>query len=187
MSAINVANTVYIAQVGQDIKYSLNQGASYSDITAWPLTINNTGGSTAKVLFKTDITITDGDQYFICGSSNIQFGDQSLNEDGTKPLITVSLSGGDTYLGLIRNGISGPAGVGVNGYNNIKIYNLSLQSNNSTLINGGGWFCWARFARGATGCFVVNCSVSAIIELDRTRIRFQDGGDFAEWLSEKMT
>ncbi len=93
--------TLSIRQLGDTIQSS-------TDNTTWttlsfPVTVtnNNTGAGVVKVDFTTDITLTSTTQYFICGSSNIQFGSTSLKSDGSRPKITVNA---DNYQGLIKNG-----------------------------------------------------------------------------------
>jgi hypothetical protein len=100
--------------------------------------------------FTTDITF-NGQAYFICSSSHIQFGSSIV--DGNIPIITID--GVPDYPGLIQNG----GGLFLsNGYNNITIQNIGVKSiNGSTLADQGGWVCQNNFARGASNNNIINC------------------------------
>jgi hypothetical protein len=133
------------------ILYKINDG-SY-DSFSLPITIvNSNTSSTLKVLFENGIPILNYVFYFICGSDSIQFGSASLQNDGTRPIITIDAITG--YEGLIKNGDSFG-----NGYNNIYIYNLDINTiNDSTLTSNSGWFGREYFAKGANNCYIINCS-----------------------------
>jgi hypothetical protein len=118
------------------------------------LQINNAGSGVLYVIFDTDIIINSR-WYIICGTSNIQFGDTSLNPDGTRPKITIN----DITLhpGFIQNGTSS-----ANGKSNIYVYNLEINAIDSTLDNddgvGGGWVGQEYFGRGSDNNYIINCS-----------------------------
>ena len=137
--------------VGNGIDYRINNG-SYNGII-FPATIVNTNTDyTLKVLFETDMTIDNNNYYFICGSSNIQFGSESLKTDGSRPVITIAV---DNYDGLISNGSETNPG-----FNNIYIYNLVVDGTGRNTQIGGGWFGMNGFGNGVTHNYIVNCSSS---------------------------
>ncbi len=151
MSTINATGTIYIRNNSGTVEYNINN--SIWTTISWPVTINNIDTSNVlKVLFTTDITLNVVDQYFICGSDNIQFGSTSLNPDGSRPTITII--GVTNYPGLIKNGT-----ISDNGKNNIYVYNLKVTTaNGSTLSGGGGWIGHLYFGKGVSDNYIVNCS-----------------------------
>ncbi len=163
MSSITTAggNTIYIQYSGGSLQYQINAtSGSWTTLSTAPYIITNSspGSGTVQVIFTTDITITASTQYFACGSTNIQFGSQTLNVNGTRPIITVSNV--TNYTGFIENGSSG-----ADGYNNVSIYNLVITPTGTTTQNtDGGWVCRTNFCKGATNNLVVNCSSSGTIK-----------------------
>lgn len=166
-SSISTAggNTIYIQYASSKLQYQINSTSAggWSDLNAAPVsgyTITNSspGSGTVKVIFTTDITITASSQYFVCGSTNIQFGSETLNANGTRPTITISNVA--NYVGFIGNGFSG-----ADGYNTISVYNLIINPTGTTTQGtDGGWVCRTNFAKGATNNLVVNCSSSGTIK-----------------------
>jgi hypothetical protein len=160
---------VYIHQVEGANEYSFDQINWF--LFAMPTTITNTdtGSGVFTVEFTTDISFDASDNYFICGSSHIQFGSTSLKGDGTRPVITIN--GVEGYPGLIQNGtdVSG-------GYSDIFIFNLFVDVSGSTLADGGGWIGQAYFGNAATNNFIVNCSSSGPISIDGGGIVGRRGG-----------
>lgn len=149
---------IYIRyDVGSGTTYKINNG-SYNGISL-PLTITNTNTAfTLQVLFETDLVLTSDLWYIICGSDNIQFGSKSLNNDGSRPTITID--GVIGYPGFIQNGT-----LNINGWNNIYVYNLHVASiNGSTLLSDplqnyfGGWIGQCFFGWGSNENYIVNCS-----------------------------
>jgi len=170
ISANGATDTVFLNYSAPNLRVKINDGV-YTDIT-WPCTVQNTnpGGPTLKVLFENDATLSVANSYFICGSSNIQFGSTALKTDGTRPVVTVD--GLVNYPGLIQNGA-----VGVNGYANIHVYNLQVTLiNGSTLDMFGGWVGQAYFGRGATDVYFVNCSSDGDIGSSSGGIVGRDAG-----------
>jgi hypothetical protein len=155
MTTILAAGILYIRQNGVNIEYSSSSTFSpVTVVTAWPVTVTNTAPTSyLKVYFTTDITLTGGaDRFFICGSEYLQFGNTTLNSDGTRPLVTIQNV--VNYPGLIRNGTSGS-----DGYTNIAIVNLNILSEGtSSLLSGGGWVGQQYFSKGVTDNIIVNCS-----------------------------
>lgn len=134
--------------VGEGISYRINN-TSYG--ISFPATIINTNTSyNLKVLFETDMTIDNNNYYFICGSSNIQFGSESLNTDGSRPVITIAV---DNYDGLISNGSETTPG-----FNNIYIYNLVVDGSGHSTQIGAGWIGKNGFGNGVSQNYIVNCS-----------------------------
>ena len=183
MTTISATGTVYIRQNGANIEYSSSSIFSpVIVITSWPVTVTNTAPTSyLKVYFTTDIILTGGtNRFFICGSEYIQFGNTSLNTNGTRPAITIQ----DivNYPGLIQNGTSG-----TNGYSNIAIVNLNILSiGTSSLLFGGGWVGQASYSRGGiiglgaaspTGNIsIYYCNSSGTIDLNAGGIIGQDAG-----------
>lgn len=148
--------TVYIRDTGF-INYSTD-GISYTAVT-FPCTIVNTSVTeSVKVIFQTNLTFTDINQYFICGSDKIQFGDTSLINDGSRPRIDVMVN---NYPGLIQNGDSLTPG-----YNDIYVFNLEVNGVSYSLIDGGGWIGQAYFGNLASNNRIINCQTSGDIPLE---------------------
>jgi hypothetical protein len=118
-----------------------------------PLTISNPNApSLMKVVFTTDFTMTSTSHYFVCGSESIQFGDETLNPGGVRPVITIESV--TDYPGLIQNGsdFTSP------GYSYFYVMNLMVSSSGSTLVEGGGWVCQRFFSVASANNYVLNCS-----------------------------
>ena len=136
--------TIYIRQSGSDIQYR-NDGEEWQNVS-FPMTLYS-----YNVYFTTDITITSVDQYFICQTTNMTIGSRILNEDGSRPVITIDNV--TNYPGLINNG-----SFENNGYNDVNVFNLEVRSiNDSTLSSDGGWIGQAYFGRQSQNNFIVNC------------------------------
>ena len=142
--------TIYIRQFEGSYEYS-------SDQTNWllfntPANVINTDPSAGilTIEFTSDFNFTSSDNYFICGSSHIQFGSTSLKEDGSRPIITIGVEG---YPGLIQNGA-----VDVSGQSDIFIYNLFVDGSGSILIDDAGWIGQAYFGKTVANNYIVNCS-----------------------------
>lgn len=151
MTSISATGTLSLRQSGGDIQY--DNGSGWTTISSFPATITNSDtGTLLTVLFTTNITLSGGTSYFVCGSDSIQFGSRTLKSDGTTPSIT--LDGISNYPGLISNGSSG-----ANGYDDISIVNLAVSIvNGSTLATSGGWVAQSYFGKGSANIFIVNCS-----------------------------
>lgn len=156
MSSISASGTLYLRSNGSgDVQTSIDN-SNWTTVSAWPLTINNSSAASSTyltVLFTQDIIVNQSNQqYFICGTNYIQFGNISLNSDGTNP--TVTIQNILNYPGLIQNGSAGG-----NGKNYIRIYNLNVAASGTTTIaNSGGWVGQQYFSRGASYNYIVNCS-----------------------------
>lgn len=152
MSTISATGTLYFRENAGTLERSFN-GTSWSSAPSFPITIENSDTSTLlKVYFTTDITLSDMNSYFICGSSDIQFGSTSLKSDGTRVIITID--GIFNYPGFIRNGDSGNSA-----FNNIYVYNLEVHSiNGSTNTNDEGWIGQQYFGNNANENYIINCA-----------------------------
>jgi hypothetical protein len=143
--------TVYIKQSEENILYTTDQTDWFNILFPVTVTNNNTSLGSLNIEFSTDITLTSVNNYFICGSSHIQFGNSSLKNDGSRPIITVQV---DNYDGLIENGQEVTTG-----QNNISVYNLIVDGIGSLQI-GAGWIGKKGFANSAINNYIINCSSS---------------------------
>ncbi len=164
MGAIEKAGegTILIRQTGPSaaVEYSINDGVDW-DPVPWPCTVTNTSPAAGFVIvsFTTDITLTGtnvNDQFFICGSDTLQFGDNCLRTNGTRPTITIS--GANAYPGLVKNGSDT-----VDGKGNISIRNLVVNADNSSLANYSGWIGHPYFGKGTFGSEIIYCASTGII------------------------
>lgn len=150
MSQILASGTVYLRPFEDKIQYNVNNG-DWIDVI-WPIMITNTAPevSTLKIVFTEVITLSSDQDYFICNSNNIQFGDESLYSDSSRYIIDISSV--SNYPGLINNGDATTAG-----YSNIRVYNLEVTSSESTLQESKGWIGQDYFASRANNCSILNC------------------------------
>jgi hypothetical protein len=146
---------VYIADIEGTIQYTTDYDVWYG--INFPCTINNSDTESGVLIIKfiSDMALYSNDNYFICNSDYIQFGSTSLNDDGSRPIITVyNVS---DYPGLIQNGTESSDG---NEY--IYIFNLYVKSIDSTLYAsegpGSGWIGHQYFGRNSLNNFIINCS-----------------------------
>jgi len=154
--ASGATQTVHFRQITPTIEWTIDD-TTWTPIASdqWPVSIQNTTPpDTLKILFKTDITISDPSQYFVIAGSDSQPGNTSLNDDGSITRFTIN--GVSNYPGLINNGTNSSAG-GTFTY----VFNLEVDVSGSTLATGGGWIGQAYFGSGlGTGdrkSWVVNC------------------------------
>ncbi len=164
--------TVYLREIEGYTTYSTDQESWFD--CYWPATVTNLNTSLGFVTLEwtTDMTMDYPYMYFICGSSHIQFGNKSLRVNGTRPVITVNAT---DYTGLIKNGIGpqeGTPGLNpseLNGYSDIRIYNLSIDGTGGSLKSGetydegAGWFTHNYFGKGAQRNIIINCSSTGSI------------------------
>jgi hypothetical protein len=148
--------TIFIRQVTSYKEYS-------TDNTVWlplftlPIGVFNTDTNAGilTVQFTTNITVDSNDFYFICYSENIQFGSDTLNNDGTRPTITISTT---SYNGFVQNGAPN-----TNGYNNISIYNLYVDGGSNENQTDSGWIAKSYFGYNAANNYIINCASNGII------------------------
>ena len=164
--------TVYLQQIEGYTAFSTDQQDWY--IFSWPATLSNSDTSLGFVTVEwtTDMTIDSPNMYFICATSHIQFGKESLRNDGTRPVITVTAT---DYTGLIQNGMGpqqGTPGLNpsqLNGYSDIRVYNLFIDGTGGTLKagetfdEGAGWFTHNYFGKGAQRNIIINCCSAGAI------------------------
>ena len=173
---------ILIQQNGQQFEWTNN--GSINSFT-WPLTINNGGTSILKVLFD-NIELTNNNMYIICGSDNIQFGDTSLNHDGSRPIIKISNV--TSYPGFIKNGtFNRQNNDPTPGKSNISVFNLEVDGTGSTLLSisddatnpwapSGGWVGQAYFGIYASNNYIVNCASKGDIGVNCGGIVGSDAG-----------
>lgn len=126
----------------------------------WPITIiddpSRPPQEYLQIVFTTDITLTQNNQYFICDTDYILFGKTSLNADGSRP--TINISNVTNYPGFIQNGTN------INpGNNYITVTNINVVSNGSTLAIRGGWIGQEYYSRAASNNWFINCSTNGDI------------------------
>ncbi len=149
--------TLYIREVSGIIEWSNDEQQTWS-VLYFPSYVYNTdtNGGFLEIKFLTDITINNNIDYLICATEYIQFGSKTLNNDGSRPTITINTN---NYDGFIENG----NGI-TSGNSNIAIYNLYINGGaNQTQINGG-WIGKMYFGYNVTNNYIVNCASSGGIE-----------------------
>jgi hypothetical protein len=156
MSSISANGETDIVSIKQEagVIYAKINNGSWTPQTA-PITVINLSTQILPILFTTDMTITNGNEYFLCGSDNLQFGSKSLNTGGSRPFITVEV---DSFDGFISNGEELTPGK-----NNIHVYNLIIDGSGRTTQIGAGWLGKKYFGNSATGNYIANCSSNGSI------------------------
>lgn len=163
--------TVYLRQIEGDITFSTDQQNWY--FLYWPASVYNSDTSLGFLTLEwaTDMTLDSPNMYFICATSHIQFGKESLRLDGTRPVITVTA---ENYSGLIKNGMGPQQGTPgldpseLNGYSDIRVYNLFVNGTGTlkagdTYDEGAGWFTHNYFGKGAQRNIIINCCSAGAI------------------------
>jgi hypothetical protein len=143
----NGGTNVYLKQNGSDVQHSDDQ--VNWDTIVFPCSVQNTNTTLGMltIIFTTDIILSTSDSYFECISSHIQFGKSTLNDDGTRPTITIN--GIIGYFGLISN---------ITQYSYVTIINLHIDGSSSTLGSNSGWVAGQNFGQGVTNNIIKNCS-----------------------------
>lgn len=159
--SVFVTNTIYAGSV---ISSSTVINQSLLDSYSWPVTINGgTQGSPLLISLAEDVILSNATNYFILNGDYIKF-------DGNNHKITISGIG--FYKGLIKNGsyerqrIQDPNDpnnyiseyITINGFSNIYIINLNVNSLNSDVASGAGWIGQNAFSINATDGIFENCS-----------------------------
>lgn len=167
--------TVYIKQIEGDIKMSLDLELPFSDwdLVSFPCYVENTSIADGylKIIFKSNIILTTDYAYFIVYNNGgdtisgttgyIQFGNTSLESDGSRIKITIDGTGyeGLEYPGLIRNGDSENTGFAY-----VNVFNLEVEPiSGAYLLAGSGWICQQFFGKYSNDNNVVNCKSSGNI------------------------
>lgn len=155
---VSATGTISIYDSGGSNYYKVNDGSPTLLSLPVQFANSNPSGDALNVLFTTNITLTSINDYFVCGSSNIQFGSTSLNPDGTRPTITIDNT--PDYPGVVQNGTSG-----ANGNSNVYVYNLVVNTSGAgtTLAQYGGWIGQRFFGKGVSENYIVNCSSTSDI------------------------
>jgi hypothetical protein len=175
--ANGTTDILYFRYNSSTLQYRINDGSYITP--PLPINIYNIDTSSVlKVLFETDITITDSSSYFVCMSDKIQFGSTSLNDSGLRQSITID--GVSDYPGLIQNGTST-----YNGYNYIYVFNIMMNSLDSNLVEYGGWVGQQYFGKGiddtatlTTYNYFVNCHTTGNISSNCGGIVGSDCGHY---------
>jgi len=143
MPSFSAYPTLYINNTG----YSTDD-INYTSFT-YPLIINNSSPSSGNltVIFKSGITLTTVDSYFIAATPNITF-------DGKGNTININVQ---SYNGLIQNGTSSN-----NGQNNIIVQNIGITTSGSgetigDITNAEGSIAQQYFANNAINNIIQNC------------------------------
>ncbi|WPR70478.1 hypothetical protein SLW70_11040 [Flavobacterium sp. NG2] len=136
---------------------------------SWPVTINGgTVGAPLVITLEEDVILSNSQNYFILNGNYINF-------NGNDHKITIS--GVNFYSGLIKNGSYNSAWIEdpldpfnyisqitiVNGFSNIKVYNLTVNSINSDVASGNGWIGQYAFSINATNGLFENCSANGAL------------------------
>jgi len=126
-----------------------NTTISNLDAYYWPLTISGDawGNQTTVTLPNSSMTVIDPSYYFIIGGNNISV-------DGTNQ--TITYSNVSNYPGLFQNG-----SVGVAGYNNITISNLTASQTDSTLSYNAGWITQRNFEKNVSNITLTNLTATS--------------------------
>ena len=123
-----------------------------SDISGytWPATINGgTESNPVLVTFDDDISFNSASKYFIIGSEYITIDGNNKN---------VTINDITCYSGLVQNGTQS-----TNGYSNVTVQNINVDSDSSTLADSMGWIGHSYFGKSSSDVIVNNCSSSGCI------------------------
>ena len=162
--------TINLGQNTNGFYYYTHDPGILAIITILPFTINQLDSPSPQnyltVNIVTPMTLTNANDYFICGANYMFF-------DGQNNLITVNNISG--YMGFIQNGVYSSQGHGVNAKSNVTVQNIILTVNNTAstlyyynhvyLAYTSGWICQGYFGNGTFGCNVINCSSDGPIGL----------------------
>jgi hypothetical protein len=151
MKAIATSGSLYLRQLTpvSNIEYSYDNSTWELPITSWPILISNSNTSiTLNVNFTTDITISSSNtKYFVLLTTNIQFGNTSLNTNGLPTTITLDGLLGGQYIGLVSFA-----------FGNCVLSNIKIVVTNGTVLQSGcGWFAPSSTNYGSNSV-IINCS-----------------------------
>lgn len=137
--------TIYFRQVAPD-SFQFSQNNITWTTIYFPLFVSNItpNDGNLKVIFVGNITFTNASYFFICNSNNIQFGSETLNNDGNMTEITIDV---DNYNGLVDS----------NGYSNISIYNIFVNGSGHFLNSYSGWIGQSYFGSEGSDNYIINC------------------------------
>ena len=114
------------------------------DNDSWPIHIN--GGNLSNPVIVTlseNISLSQNSQYFIIESEYVTFNGNNK---------TVTMDNVWDYPGLFQNGDGY-----LNQYGNAAINNVRVHSDNSSLLNEGGWIGQTYFGYGVSNVIINNC------------------------------
>jgi hypothetical protein len=149
-------DVVYIRNKPEDInilQYNINNDAMWIDLVP-PYSIENTSlvptSNVLKIMFPSTLILTSSDQYFICASDGIQFGNTYLDNSGN--ISHVLVRNVVNFKGFLNNGYQNRSG-----YNYIFVYNTEIRSENSTLEENSGWIGQAYYGKDSNNNHIINC------------------------------
>ena len=151
-TVIDASGDLSIRQQNGATEYSTDNGQTWTQVTTWPVTLNNSGsfapgvragGTPLIITFTDDLSYNLATQYFVLGTDDIII-------DGSNHIVTIDVSSND-YPGLFQNGTADTSG---NSY--ITIRNLGVVSSYSVAQNGG-WIGQQYFGNDASENYVENC------------------------------
>lgn len=149
--------TAYLRYQSGTLEFTNDRITWYTVFFPCGLVNTNTSLGFFTIELDTDITLTTINDYFVLLSSDIQIGSRTLKTDGTRPRIV--LDGIANYPGIFQNGTQYG-----NGQNNLRIYNLVIDSIGSTSLDPyGGWLGQSYFGKAASSNIITNCFSSGEI------------------------
>ena len=153
-TSINATGDVQIKQTVNfgSLYYSVN-GGTFTEITSYPVNIQNPSGENRNVKFITNIYINNPNVQFEATTSNITF--DGLQSNNSRCMIT--FSGVIKYSGFFKSITPGA--------NNVIVQNFNTQngSSPSDLRDSAGWLCATNFGKLASGSLVQNCTNNCLI------------------------
>jgi hypothetical protein len=132
----------YNLESGTIIDTPLTIDQAWVDTHQGPYTVQGGTSENPIVIFIGTITITDPHTYFITNSEYIMFTPRPASND------IITINNIPLYTGLVQN-ISN---------NNINIFGLTIQGNNSFLEEGAGWFAGRNYGVGCTDNKIQFCT-----------------------------
>ena len=129
------------------IYYSVN-GNAFTEITTYPISIQNTSGQNRNVKFITNIYINNPSVQFETISPYITF--DGLQIDNSRCMI--SFDNVNSYTGFFKSITSSNTNVIV------QNFNTQNQGNPSTLNDFEGWLCSQSFGLNCTNVIIQNCT-----------------------------
>ena len=127
-----------------------NTDLNNPNIYTWPITVNGgTSSSPVIVTFSDNITLDSALQYFKIESEYVTIDGNNKN---------VTINGVNSYPGLVQNGTSG-----TNGYSNVTVQNINVDSISSILADSMGWIGHSYFGINSSDVIVDSCSSSGDI------------------------
>lgn len=150
--------TIFVQFASANIQYSMvSSSGPWTNITSFPITIVNTGGSLSNILtvsFVSNITINNALQYFITGSSFITYDGNGNN---------VEFANVSNYPGFIQNFRGNSPNVNITAFHTITVQNINASSlSGSNSLTDGGWICGSYFGQNIKNTSGFNSSTNLI-------------------------